>query len=96
MEVRFHLKWWWMTGVRPRGAQVRRTTGSSETPDSSQNTMAALRRRARARILVGERWWSAEALAAATGEWFLPPSLPVLLPDILAGRYDDTPIELDQ
>src|SRR6266567_7575970 len=35
-----------MTGVWPRGAQVRRTTGSSETPDSSQNTIRALRRRA--------------------------------------------------
>src|SRR6266511_1469209 len=33
-----------MTGVTPRGAQVRRTTGSSDTPDSSQNTMTALRR----------------------------------------------------
>ena len=39
-----------MTGVWPRGAQVRRTTGSSDTPDSSQNTMAARRRRAPARI----------------------------------------------
>src|SRR6266545_2192067 len=35
-----------MTGVWPRGAQVRRVTGSSETPDSSQNTMTALRLRA--------------------------------------------------
>src|SRR5512132_1634149 len=40
-----------MTGVWPRGAQVRRITGSSDTPDSSQNTMAARRRRARARML---------------------------------------------
>src|SRR6266536_6057247 len=46
MEVRFHLKWWRMTGGWPRGAQVRRTTGSSEAPDSSQKTMTALRRRA--------------------------------------------------
>ncbi len=46
--------------------------------------------------LLGERWWSAGELAAATGEWFLPPSLPALLPDILACRYGDTPIELDQ
>ena len=30
-----------MTGVQPRGAQVRRVTGNSEAPDSSQNTMAA-------------------------------------------------------
>src|SRR5262245_55731835 len=35
-----------MTGVWPRGAQVRRVTGSSEAPDSSQNTICALRRRA--------------------------------------------------
>ena len=35
----------------PRGAQVRRVTGSSETPDSSQNTIAARRRRALRRIL---------------------------------------------
>src|SRR6266498_4658333 len=35
-----------MTGVWPRGAQVRRVTGISETPDSSQNTMTALRLRA--------------------------------------------------
>src|SRR5512132_4530364 len=40
-----------MTGVVPRGAQVRRTTGSSEAPDSSQNTMAARRRRALRQIL---------------------------------------------
>src|SRR5512132_1329311 len=40
-----------MTGVTPRGAQVRRVTGSSEAPDSSQNTMAARRRRALRRIL---------------------------------------------
>ncbi len=46
--------------------------------------------------LLGERWWSATELAAATGEWFLPPSLPALLPDILAGRHGDTPIELHQ
>src|SRR6266540_7153939 len=51
MEARFHLKWWRMTGVWPTGAQVRRVTGSSEAPDSSQNTIAALRRRAFARIL---------------------------------------------
>src|SRR5512132_2555196 len=40
-----------MTGVCPRGAQVRRVTGSSEAPDSSQNTMAARRRRALRQIL---------------------------------------------
>jgi hypothetical protein len=38
-------------GPSPRGALVRRTAGSSDTPDSSQNTMAARRRRAPARIL---------------------------------------------
>src|SRR6266581_899551 len=51
MDARFHLKWWRITGVWPRGAQVRRVTGSSEAPDSSQNTMAARRLRAAARIL---------------------------------------------
>src|SRR5512132_3747684 len=40
-----------MTEVCPRGAQVRRVTGSSEAPDSSQNTITARRRRALARIL---------------------------------------------
>ena len=37
--------------MRPRGAQVRLVTGSREAPDSFQNTMAARRRRAPARIL---------------------------------------------
>src|SRR5215213_3191472 len=46
MDARFHLNQWRTTGVQPRGAQVRRVTGSSETPDSSQKTMTALRRRA--------------------------------------------------
>jgi hypothetical protein len=36
--------------VWPTGAQVRRVTGNSEAPDSSQNTIAARRRRAPARI----------------------------------------------
>src|SRR5215208_1432398 len=40
-----------MTGVCPRGAQGRRTTGSSEAPDSSQNTSTARRRRALRQIL---------------------------------------------
>src|SRR5215208_5636272 len=40
-----------MTGVCPRGAQVRRVTGSSEAPDSSQNTITARRRRALRQIL---------------------------------------------
>src|SRR4029450_6310043 len=40
-----------MTGVWPRGAQVRRVTGSSEAPDSSQNTITARRRRALRQIL---------------------------------------------
>ncbi len=42
---------WRRTGVCPLGAQVRRVTGNSEAPDSSQNTMTARRRRALARIL---------------------------------------------
>src|SRR6266536_2041075 len=46
MRTRFQLQWWSSTGVDPTGAQVRRTTGSSETPLSSQNTIWALRRRA--------------------------------------------------
>jgi hypothetical protein len=37
--------------VRPRGAEVRRVTGNSEAPPSSQNTMAARGRLAFARIL---------------------------------------------
>jgi len=37
--------------MRPRGAQVRLVTGSSEAPLSSQNTIAARRLRAAARIL---------------------------------------------
>src|SRR5215216_3399064 len=40
-----------MTGVCPRGAQVRRVTGNSEAPDSSQNTITARRRRALRQIL---------------------------------------------
>ena len=37
--------------MTPRGAQVRLVTGNSEAPDSSQNTIAARRLRAAARIL---------------------------------------------
>src|SRR6266511_1699529 len=51
MDARFPLNRWRTTGVRPTGAQVRRTTGSSETPDSSQNTTTARRRRALRQIL---------------------------------------------
>src|ERR671930_1184011 len=40
-----------MMGVWPRGAQVRRVTGSSEAPLSSQNTITARRRRALRQIL---------------------------------------------
>src|SRR5213592_516397 len=40
-----------MTGVCPRGAQVRRVTGSSEAPDSSQNTSTVRRQRALRQIL---------------------------------------------
>jgi hypothetical protein len=46
IEARFQLNGWRSTGVWPRGAQVRRTTGVSESPDSSQKTMIALRRAA--------------------------------------------------
>jgi len=46
--------------------------------------------------LLDERWWSTQELATATDQWFLPPSLPTLLPDILAGRYGVIPIELHQ
>jgi hypothetical protein len=46
MDARFHLNRWRTTGVWPTGAPVRRTTGSSETPDSSRNTTTARRRRA--------------------------------------------------
>jgi hypothetical protein len=51
IEAVFQLKWCRTIGVWPRGAQVRWITGSSEAPDSSQNTMAAWRRRAFARML---------------------------------------------
>jgi hypothetical protein len=40
------LKLYWMTGVWPRGAQVRSTVGRSETPDSSMKTMVCPRRAA--------------------------------------------------
>src|SRR5262245_43763710 len=46
MFARFQLKRWRRIRVQPRGAQVRRGTGSREAPDSSQKTMTALRRRA--------------------------------------------------
>src|SRR6266568_2490623 len=45
MDSRFHAKWWCSTGVWPLGAQVARTGGSSETPDSSSNTISAFWRR---------------------------------------------------
>src|SRR5919201_1731584 len=51
MDARFHLNRWRMMGVWPRGAQVRRVTGSSEAPLSSQNTITARRRRALRQIL---------------------------------------------
>jgi hypothetical protein len=38
------LNRWTSTGVLPRGAQVERTIGVSETPDSSKKQMTALRR----------------------------------------------------
>jgi hypothetical protein len=39
-DSRFQLKRWRSTGV-PRGAQVARTDGSNDTPDSSSNTISA-------------------------------------------------------
>jgi hypothetical protein len=44
------LQRWRITGVCPLGDQARRVTGSREAPDSSQNTIAARRLRALARI----------------------------------------------
>ncbi len=43
---RFHPKRWRSTGVCPLGAQVARTDGNRETPDSSSNTISACWRRA--------------------------------------------------
>lgn len=39
------------------------------------------------------RWWSAQELAA-TQEIIHPPGLPRLLPDLLAGRMPDEPVEV--
>src|SRR5215218_9587836 len=68
-----------MTGVWPRGAQVLRTTGSSEAPDSSQNTSTARRRRALRQILrpvlghpAGNRLLV--ALCGAAGRALQPPA----------------------
>jgi 8-oxo-dGTP pyrophosphatase MutT (NUDIX family) len=44
--------------------------------------------------LLGERWWSLDELADRGHEQVIPPSLPTLLPPILAGRYPPSPIEL--
>ena len=44
IEARFQLHRWTSTGVLPRGAQVERTIGVSETPDSSKQQMTALPR----------------------------------------------------
>src|SRR5207244_13291254 len=41
MDSRFQAKRWWSTGVWPLGAQVARTDGSKETPESSSNTISA-------------------------------------------------------
>ena len=35
----FQLKWNWMTGVCPTGAQVRTRVGRSDSPDSSTKTI---------------------------------------------------------
>jgi hypothetical protein len=78
-----------MTGVWPRGAQVRRVTGSSEIPDSSQKTMTALRRRA----FLPDPWpislhpahdGSLVALDGPAGGTLQPPAQPAAqqLPDV--------------
>ncbi len=41
IDSRFHAKWRRSTGVWPLGAQVARTEGSSDTPDSSSNISSA-------------------------------------------------------
>jgi hypothetical protein len=41
MDSRFQTNRWRNTGVWPLGAQVARTEGSSETPDSSSKTISA-------------------------------------------------------
>jgi hypothetical protein len=46
MEAFFHPNRWRRMGVRPRGDQVRRTGGISETADSSKKTSQAVSARA--------------------------------------------------
>jgi hypothetical protein len=41
MDSRFQTNRWRNTGVWPLGAYVARTEGSSDTPDSSSNTISA-------------------------------------------------------
>ena len=53
-DSRFQTNRWRSTGVRPLAAQVARTDGSSETPDSSSKTISACWRRAV--FSRGQRW----------------------------------------
>lgn len=41
----------------------------------------------------GARWWTLDEVLSST-EPFLPPRLPELLPDLVAGRYPDPPLDL--
>ncbi|HEX2174043.1 MAG TPA: DNA topology modulation protein [Dehalococcoidia bacterium] len=44
-------------------------------------------------VVKGYRWWSAEELAAATGERFAPRRIAQLLPSLVAGELPDDPID---
>src|SRR5215211_1463290 len=89
-----------MTGVWPRGAQVLRTTGSSEAPDSSQNTSTARRRRALRQILrpvlghpAGNRLLV--ALCGAAGRALQPPAHAAQQLPGVTGMVGDTGPMLD-
>src|SRR5215218_1107462 len=89
-----------MTGVWPRGAQVRRMTGNSEAPDSSQNTSTARRRRALRQILrpvVGHPAGDGllVALDGAAGRALQPPAHAAQQLPGVAGMVGDTGPLLD-
>ncbi len=85
-------RWWELPGGGLRPSET-----TAQLPETDARARQRTCHTANERLtLLGERWWSAEELAVATGEWFLPPNLPELLPGILAGRFGDTPIELDR
>src|SRR5215212_1954260 len=89
-----------MTGVWPRGAQVLRTTGSSEAPDSSQNTSTARRRRALRQILRPVLGHPAGngllvALCGAAGRALPPPAHAAQQLPGVAGMVGDTGPLLD-